>query len=193
METRTRTLRRGVQIARWTWSSGWKIRDMNRGQSDPERRDLPARRNLDVYPSRVRGRSGWSSLAMSWNLALLRSRNQISRESVEEVVLPPGGELSLIKKEVAQAAAPAQRATLLDYLPPQSLLLLCAPDVLAERAAAYEEQVPTDDPFFEEWRAFWTVPPSARSRRYPLGRARTGVYHAAERCRNIEIPLAVRN
>jgi transcription-repair coupling factor (superfamily II helicase) len=78
---------------------------------------------------------------------------QISRETIKQIVLAPGGELSLLKKELEKATDAGPPATLLDYLPPQSLLLLCCPDVLDEHARAYEQQIPPNDPFFEHWSA----------------------------------------
>src|SRR6185312_12857308 len=68
---------------------------------------------------------------------------QISREEINSVTLPPAGELGILKKMwSAQSAAGKEAesstgigrtqkikvqslATLLDYLPPQTILLLC--------------------------------------------------------------------
>ena len=153
MEKRTRTLRRGTQIdpldlVEWLEDQGYEPE-----AKVTQKGEISLRGGiLDVFP-----------LTSPWPVRLeffgdelnsLRSFNpgtQISREPVDHVVLPPGGELSLIKKELEKAAQPSEGATLLDYLPPQSLLVLCAPDVLAEHASAYEEQVPAGDPFFENW------------------------------------------
>jgi hypothetical protein len=41
--------------------------------------------------------------------------------------------------------------TLLDYLPAQAILLLCDPDLLAERAEEYARQIPANDPFYIGW------------------------------------------
>ncbi|MFO1497825.1 MAG: transcription-repair coupling factor [Verrucomicrobiota bacterium] len=78
---------------------------------------------------------------------------QISRESIERVVLPPSGELVLLKK-LSERADPAFRlVTLLEHLGDQAMLLLCNPDLLAEHADAYAQQIPPQDPFFVRWDA----------------------------------------
>jgi transcription-repair coupling factor (superfamily II helicase) len=41
--------------------------------------------------------------------------------------------------------------SLIDYLPPGSLFLICEPELVAERAEEYEQQVPDNDPFFIAW------------------------------------------
>ncbi len=85
---------------------------------------------------------------------------QISREPVDTVTLPPAGELGILKRmmqelpteQTAESERPeACLATLLDHLPPDSLVVLCEPELLAEHADAYEQQVPEDDPFFQSW------------------------------------------
>ena len=45
-------------------------------------------------------------------------------------------------------------ATLLDYLPRETIFLLCEPESLAVHADAYAQQVPADDPFFISWPDF---------------------------------------
>ena len=45
----------------------------------------------------------------------------------------------------------ATLGTLLDYLPAESVFLLCEPELLDERAEEYAQQVPEDDPFFVGW------------------------------------------
>ena len=84
---------------------------------------------------------------------------QISREEIQSVTLPPAGELGILKQQLAapatgpdtQHATRNTFATLLDYLPPNALLLLCEPDRLEEHAASYASQVPAGDPFFIPW------------------------------------------
>jgi transcription-repair coupling factor (superfamily II helicase) len=51
------------------------------------------------------------------------------------------------------ASSPQAHAlgTLLDYLPAQAILLLCDPDLLAERAEEYARQIPANDPFYIGW------------------------------------------
>jgi transcription-repair coupling factor (superfamily II helicase) len=80
---------------------------------------------------------------------------QISREEISEVTLPPAGEIGLLQRPPVASgpAVPAAitPATLLDYLPPNTLVLLCHPDALAAQAQEYARQVPADDPFHVSW------------------------------------------
>ena len=106
---------------------------------------------------------------------------QISRGEISSLTLPPAGELGILKQELErglQAASttavnalsnipkpldnaalkrPESRAplaTLLDYLPRETLFLLCEPDALAVHAENYAQQIPKDDPFFIAWPDF---------------------------------------
>jgi transcription-repair coupling factor (superfamily II helicase) len=80
---------------------------------------------------------------------------QMSREPVAEIVIPPGGELGLLKQALArtgEAAPPA--ASLLDYLPAGALFLLCEPESLEAQAGRYESQVQPGHPLLFPWRDF---------------------------------------
>ncbi len=44
--------------------------------------------------------------------------------------------------------------TLLDYLPPETLFLVCEPEAILEHADSYAGQVPPSDPFFISWPGF---------------------------------------
>jgi transcription-repair coupling factor (superfamily II helicase) len=86
---------------------------------------------------------------------------QISREEIPRVSIPPAGELSMLKKlallnhDGDQRAAPlAELATLVDYLPPETIVLLCESDQLAERAEEYATQIQSNDPLFVSWGEF---------------------------------------
>ena len=106
---------------------------------------------------------------------------QISREEILSVTLPPAGELGLLKREaergVHTASMPAGQAatefslphnnlaakrpqgrasfaTLLDYLPRETIFLLCEPEQLAAGADEYARQIPENDPFFIPWTDF---------------------------------------
>ena len=106
---------------------------------------------------------------------------QISREEILRVILPPAGELGILKREAergvhaasthAEQAATepssprndlatkrpqgrAPLATLLDYLPRETIFLLCEPEQLAACADEYARQIPEDDPFFIPWNDF---------------------------------------
>ena len=108
---------------------------------------------------------------------------QLSRDDgvITEVTLPPAGELGILKRAVGQVpgsefrvssaagaaghdnSEPRTRnselkfATLLDYLPRETVLVLCEPESLAEQAGAYAAQVPDGDPFFIGWEAFLSL------------------------------------
>jgi transcription-repair coupling factor (superfamily II helicase) len=95
---------------------------------------------------------------------------QISREGISGITIPPGGELGLLKRwremgdkrrEINVAAKKedlvtrhVSLVTLLDYLPRETIFLLCEPEQLALRADEYAQQIPADDPFFISWPDF---------------------------------------
>ncbi len=81
---------------------------------------------------------------------------QISREEITGVTLPPAGELGLLKKQsqTPDARRHSPFATLLDYLPRETIFLLAEPESLAVHADSYEQQVPKGDPFFISWPDF---------------------------------------
>jgi transcription-repair coupling factor (superfamily II helicase) len=74
---------------------------------------------------------------------------QVSREEIGQMTIAPGGEFGLLKKETGLAAA-----SLLEYLPRETIFLLCEPDLLTEQARRYEEQVPAGDPLLMTWGQF---------------------------------------
>ncbi len=75
---------------------------------------------------------------------------QVSRGEISMVVLPPAGELGILKQR--QHAKPL--ASLLDHLPRETVFLLCEPEAIAVQADAYEQQVPKADSFFISWPDF---------------------------------------
>jgi transcription-repair coupling factor (superfamily II helicase) len=92
---------------------------------------------------------------------------QVSREQITSVTVPPAGELGVLKRARTSVrglsdppdAAPVEAremGTLLDYLPRETIWLLCEPDLLAQRAEEYSSQVPVNDPFFIDWQEFLT-------------------------------------
>jgi transcription-repair coupling factor (superfamily II helicase) len=78
---------------------------------------------------------------------------QISREEITAVTLPPAGELGVLKSE-AERKGQAPLATLLDFLPDDTIFILCGPESLAARADEYAQQIPGADPFFISWQQF---------------------------------------
>jgi transcription-repair coupling factor (superfamily II helicase) len=105
---------------------------------------------------------------------------QVSREQITQITLPPAGELGILKREehgvhaasttgtqtaLANPESPATAAlkrpegraplaTLLDYLPKETIFLLCEPEQLQVHADSYAEQVPAGDAFFIAWPEF---------------------------------------
>jgi transcription-repair coupling factor (superfamily II helicase) len=101
---------------------------------------------LDVYPLS----SPWPARLEFFGTTLESLRyfdphTQISRQEIDRLVLPPAGELGLLRQQ------PDGLASLLDYLRPDALLLCVEPDDLAAQAGAYAAQVPAADPFFIDW------------------------------------------
>jgi len=80
---------------------------------------------------------------------------QVSRQEVGQVTLSPAGELGFLKHALQQSQNPGQQpATLLDYLPRETIFLLCEQELLDERAADYAAQVPPGDRLFVSWPEF---------------------------------------
>ena len=100
---------------------------------------------------------------------------QISREEILSVTLPPAGELGVLKqcfqsegrvtrahnsedetgtRVTRSSETTASLATLLDYLPRETIFLLCEPEQLAIRADEYARQIPENDTFFFPWPDF---------------------------------------
>jgi len=71
---------------------------------------------------------------------------QISREEMESLDVPPGGELGLLQREV-QSGGSASLASFFEHLPPDSILVWNSPDAAREQVLRYLEQVPPGDPF----------------------------------------------
>ncbi len=78
-------------------------------------------------------------------------QTQISREEIENVVIPPGGELGILRQQAGERSAPSNLASLLDYLPRETIAILFEPDAIRECADQYESQVNYGDPFFISW------------------------------------------
>jgi transcription-repair coupling factor (superfamily II helicase) len=82
---------------------------------------------------------------------------QVSREAISMVTLPPAGELGILKQRQNGEGSMKNEtalATLLDYLPRETIFLLCEPESLAVQADSYAQQVPKADPFFISWPDF---------------------------------------
>ncbi len=93
--------------------------------------------------------------------------SQMSRDSIESVTVPPGGELGILKKLVGKSSESSattsnaqpktqssELGTLLSFLPRETIFLLAQPESLDEHAATYAELVPPNDPFYIAWDEF---------------------------------------
>ncbi|HZV33887.1 MAG TPA: transcription-repair coupling factor [Verrucomicrobiae bacterium] len=159
--SRTRTLKRGdriepLDLVEWLEDQGYEPE-----AQVTQKGELALRGGiLDIYP-----------LTSSWPVRLeffgdelesLRQFDpitQISRDQITSVTLPPGGELGILKRmrsgeRGVRSGETAELATLLDYLPPETIFLVCEPESVAANAEQYEQQVPADDPFFISWEDF---------------------------------------
>jgi transcription-repair coupling factor (superfamily II helicase) len=74
---------------------------------------------------------------------------QVSREEVQEITIAPGGEVGLLKQAKGVPAA-----SLLEYLPRETIFLLCEPEMLEAQARHYQEQARPDDPLLMTWEQF---------------------------------------
>lgn len=80
---------------------------------------------------------------------------QISREEIPAATLSPAGEIGILKNAVDKpAAGSAPPATLLEYVPPETIFVLCDPEALALQAETYAQSVPANDPFHVSWPDF---------------------------------------
>jgi transcription-repair coupling factor (superfamily II helicase) len=90
--------------------------------------------------------------------------SQTSREAVSQAVIPPAGELSLLKlrtpkwaEATTDPAGPTLTlalGSLLDYLPDDALIVLSEPAELIAHAEHYSAQVPAGDRFHLAWPEF---------------------------------------
>jgi len=84
---------------------------------------------------------------------------QISRDAIHSITLPPGGELGILKRERKPDGGGAKGndfalATLLDYLPKETIFLICEPQSISVQAGLYAGQVQEGDPFYLSWEDF---------------------------------------
>jgi transcription-repair coupling factor (superfamily II helicase) len=81
---------------------------------------------------------------------------QVSRGEIVSITLSPAGELGILKRSAdgSSASSSPEFATLLDYLPKETIFLLCETEHLTLRADEYAQQVPANDPFFISWPDF---------------------------------------
>jgi transcription-repair coupling factor (superfamily II helicase) len=160
LRARTRTCRRGdridpLDLVEWLEDQGYEPE-----AQVSQKGELSMRGGiLDIYPMT----SPWPVRLEFFGDELESLRyfdpvTQMSREAVETIVIPPGGELGILKgtrnAEGGTRKAPPRLATLLDYLPAESIFVLCEPPALEARAEEYTREAPADDPFIVRWAGF---------------------------------------
>ena len=159
LKDRMRTLRRGdnvdpMEIMEWLEAHGYEPEAQVNGKGECALRGGI----LDVFPLN----SPWPVRVEFFGDDLESLRyfdpiTQISRETIAEITLPPGGELGILKKLVEtgvvadeDARAPVA-ATLIDHLPADTIYILCEPERLDEHASQYAQTIPTNDLFHTQW------------------------------------------
>ena len=80
---------------------------------------------------------------------------QVSREEISEVIVPPGGEVGMLKRALEAGAAAGRAghtlATLADYLPRETIFLFLELGAIRKQAEDYADLVPPGDPLFASW------------------------------------------
>jgi transcription-repair coupling factor (superfamily II helicase) len=162
LRIRTRTLSRGDRIQPLDLA-GWLEEQGYEPEAQVSHRGEFALRGgiLDIYPAT----SPWPVRLEFFGDELESLRHfdpltQLSRDQIPSVVLPPAGELGILKRaqsggvEAPDGKTQPPLATLLDYLPRETIFLLCDPNRLDEHAEQYAAQVPENDPFYVSWSEF---------------------------------------
>ena len=159
IQNRTRTLERGGNIApldliEWLEAQGYEPE-----AQVSQKGEIALRGGIvDVFPLT----SPWPVRLEFFGDELESLREfdpltQVSRGEIASVTLPPAGELGILKRrqnEEGRMKNEPALATLLDYLPRETIFLLCEPDALAVHAEAYAQQIPGGDAFFMSWPNF---------------------------------------
>jgi transcription-repair coupling factor (superfamily II helicase) len=169
IQKRTRTLARGDKIAPLDLIEWLEEQGCEPEAQVSQKGEIALRGGiLDVWPLT----SPWPARLEFFGDELESLRyfdplTQISREEIFSVTLPPAGELGILKQSEGRVprvplfgsgtrgTRPSEikaLATLLDYLPRETIFLLCEPEQLALRADEYAQQIPAGDPFFVSWR-----------------------------------------
>jgi transcription-repair coupling factor (superfamily II helicase) len=88
---------------------------------------------------------------------------QISRAEIAEITIPPAGEIGLLQNRpqrkgtaedangVVGTAGAQELAILPAYLPPETIFVLCNPEILTDYAENYGQQISPGDPFHISW------------------------------------------
>ena len=81
-------------------------------------------------------------------------QTQMSLEKIESVVLSPAGEFGILLRDLDEDSGGEKSvcvSSLLDYLPPSTILIVCDGESVEEFAENYQAQIPDDDPFSQDW------------------------------------------
>ncbi len=97
---------------------------------------------------------------------------QISREEIQSIAIPPGGELGILRKskeeqtrndtgagatingESAPTTVQCRSATFLEHLSKRAIFIVCEPEMVDLQARRYEGQVPAGEPLLVRWDEF---------------------------------------
>ncbi len=154
LKSRLRTLKRGdrvdpMEIMEWLEAHGYEPEAQVNGKGECALRGGI----LDVFPLN----SPWPVRVEFFGDDLESLRyfdpiTQISRETIAEITLPPGGELGMLKRLI-ESDSPASEvaATLIDHLPANTIYILCEPERLDDHASQYAQTLPANDPFHVDW------------------------------------------
>ncbi len=157
LQARTRQLKRGETISpldliEWLEAQGYEPE-----AQVTQRGEIALRGGIvDVYPPT----SPWPVRLEFFGDELESLREfdpltQISRGEISDMMIPPAGEIGILKSRSQKSEVRSQNknslATLLEYLPRETIFILCEPESLALHAKTYAEPIPKDDPFFISW------------------------------------------
>lgn len=78
---------------------------------------------------------------------------QTRRDAIDSCVVPPAGELSLLRPKAGSEAPPPPVAALDAHWGPEALVVVCGPEALALQAEHHASQVREGDTFHEPWEA----------------------------------------
>ena len=154
LKARMRTLKRGdsvdpMEIMEWLEAHGYEPEAQVNGKGECALRGGI----LDVFPLN----SPWPVRVEFFGDDLESLRyfdpiTQISRETIADITLPPGGELGILKRLIeSDGAASGVAATLIDHLPTDTIYILCEPERLDDHASQYAQTLPANDPFHVDW------------------------------------------
>jgi transcription-repair coupling factor (superfamily II helicase) len=155
IQTRTRTFERGSKIAPLDLIEFLEEQGYESEAQVSQKGEIALRGGIvDIFPPT----SPWPVRLEFFGDELESLREfdpltQVSRGEISEIILPPAGELGILKSRSQKSEVRSQNklATLLDYLPRETIFVLCDPESLAVHAGTYEQQVPKDDQFFISW------------------------------------------